>query len=360
MMDNQTTAAFFCLLRAGLWERDIDDKSVFPLSRSQWEDLFRTSIAQTVTGVVYRGICQLHEDLFPEDRIMMRWTVSIDRIERNSMIMSNGIAALAELLQTLEIKPILLKGHSVASFYEHPQLRECGDIDLFFTSKDEERRTREALKERGLRIDKQPDGSYSYQWMNIEVEHHPALFDISNPKLRGYLEELTSGDKFQEFHIAGILAPAPIQMLLLLNAHLLKHLMGHGIGLRQFCDIARAYHALNGKYDKNRLVDVYKRTGILRWSKQLHTFLTENLGLDTSDLPFIEKDGRTSPTLLKIVMDGGNFGKAGTTRGEDTQKLWKRKMHTFSSFLKHSCFSMKYAPSETFWAVTNLIKGNLS
>ena len=45
----------FSLLRAGLWEREPDDLSPFPLTDAQWWDVYRMAVRQTVTGIVCRG-----------------------------------------------------------------------------------------------------------------------------------------------------------------------------------------------------------------------------------------------------------------------------------------------------------------
>ena len=152
---------------------------------------------------------------------------------------------------------------------------------------------------------------------------------------------------------------SPLPDLLLLNAHLLKHIMGHGVGLRQFCDMARAYHALHGSYSPVELEAAYRRTGLLRWSAQLHTFLTEHLGLPRDVLPYAGTDARTSPRLLHIVLEGGNFGQYGKTRAKASRAGWERKLHTFLSFWRHRDFSGAYARGEAFWTSIRLITGNL-
>ena len=40
--------ALFSLLRAGLWEREADDLSPFPLTDAQWWEVYRMSVRQTV------------------------------------------------------------------------------------------------------------------------------------------------------------------------------------------------------------------------------------------------------------------------------------------------------------------------
>lgn len=47
--------SLFVLLRSGLWEKDPEDLSLFPLSDAGWLNVYRESVRQTVTGLVYRG-----------------------------------------------------------------------------------------------------------------------------------------------------------------------------------------------------------------------------------------------------------------------------------------------------------------
>ncbi len=218
------------------------------------------------------------------------------------------------------------------------------------------------MRQAGHLVERHADGSNNYSWEGIEIEHHTQLFDLYNPLLKGFLSKLIKKHGFSNRQIGenfSVSVPSPLLNLLALNSHLLKHMMGHGIGLRQFCDMARAYHSLHGSYSAEELEAVYKRTGLLKWSKQLHTFLTEFLGLNNTVLPFTNTDNETSPALLQIVLEGGNFGQYGDTKGEASQTKWKRKMNTFFSFWKRRDFSNTYARKEAFWTSVKLIIGNL-
>lgn len=359
--------ALFCLLRAGLWERRPDDLSSFPLTEAGWWNVYRMAVRQTVVGIVYRGLHHLPDTWLPGDDLMTRWVAQVERIEQENRQMNAVVNELFRRLNHNGLHPVLLKGQGVAAFYEYPLLRECGDIDLYFPLEEEVSKATEIMGRLGSRLERLPDGSDCYRWQGVEIEHHTRLFDFSNPWLKDYLSELVAeygfdrpltGNTSAECPLT-ISVPSPLLNLLLLNSHLLKHLMGHGVGLRQFCDMARAYHALLGSYSSEELETVYKQTDLLKWSRQLHTFLTEHLGLYHAELPFMDTDVCTSPKLLHIVLEGGNFGRYGDTRGKASQARWKRKLHTFFSFWKHYSFSNAYARKEALWTSIELIKGNL-
>ncbi len=348
--------ALFCLLRSGLWERNPDDLSAFPLTDAAWRDVYRMAVRQTVAGLVFRGLHYLPDTMLPDDGLMIRWVAQANHIERRNWRMNKVVASLSQRLDYHGLHPVLLKGQGVAAFYESPLLRECGDIDLYLPSKEEMRRAADVMTEAGCLIERQPDGSCRYDWHGVEIEHHARLFDLSNPWLKGCLAALTDKHGFTSSMPS---VPSPLLNLLLLNAHLLKHLMGHGIGLRQFCDMARAYHRLKGSYSPEELAAVYRRTGLWKWSVQLHTMLTEHLGLSPDDLPFSDIAARTSPDLLRVVLEGGNFGQYGDTKGKASQTVWERKIRTLYSFWKRRGFSHAYASKEAFWTTIRLMIGNL-
>ena len=349
--------ALFCLLRAGLWEREVDDLSLFPLTDEQWGNVYYMAIQQTVAAIVYRGLHHLPEEYLPCESLMIRWVAKVDQTEQQNIKMNEAQAQLLRLLTDGGLKPVILKGQGVAAFYEYPLLRDCGDIDVFFPKKGEEQTATELLRKAGCSVERHPDGSNCYQWEDVEVEHHPRLFDVYNPRKKSYLAALV--EKYGFDSVNELPVPSPIPNLLLLNTHLLKHLMGHGVGLRQFCDMARAYHSLQGQYAPKELDEVYKKVGLEKWSAQLHSFLTKLLGLNPDVLPSANKDVAVSQQLLEIVLEGGNFGQYGDTKGSASQPQWRRKMNTLMSFFKHSGFSFEYARCEALWTTVELIKGNL-
>ena len=65
--------ALFSLLRAGLWEREPDDLSPFPLTDDEWRDVYQMAVRQTVAGIAYRGLHHLPDVLLPGDDLMIRW-----------------------------------------------------------------------------------------------------------------------------------------------------------------------------------------------------------------------------------------------------------------------------------------------
>lgn len=354
-------AALLALLRSGLWEKEVDDLSGFPLSAQEWEGVFRLSRIQTVTGLVFQGLHYLPDGLLPSESLLFRWAAETDAIERKNRKMNRSMAGLHALFQSGGLEPILQKGQGVAQFYERPLLRECGDIDFCFPETGVFSAAASLVRQRGVSVKKMPGRSLFYVWEGTVVEHHLRLFDLHNPFLQRVLRTLEAEKGFDRLCILPpsglqVCVPSPLLNLLMLNLHILKHALGWGIGLRQLCDMARAYHRLHERVDSREMEAVSRKLGLKHWNPLLHAFLTGHLGLPVASLPYetVSTDARP---LFDIVWRGGNFGYQLAGRQASGHSVWGRKLRTAGTLLQHLRFARHYAPKETFWMVGDLLKG---
>lgn len=337
-----------------------------PLTETQWWIIYRMSVRQTVTGIIFRALHCLPAQYLPGESLMIRWVAEVDRIERRNRRMNAVLHKLVGLMHGHGLHPVLLKGQGVSVFYKSPLLRESGDIDLFFPSKEEMRKATDLVHTLGLAARRLPDGSLTYVFCGFEVEHHPRMFDLHNPLQQRYLASLLKAHPpvETELRLEGappfkVALPAPLPNLLLLGAHLLKHLMGHGVGLRHFCDVAQACTALHGSYSMSEFEAVSKRVGLTGWNRQLYSFLLGFFLVKDAHLPVATVDKEPSPLLMRIVLNGGNFGFHGNSRRLEAQSRRKRKLRTFLAFWKRRSFSLAYARGEAFWTSIRLIIGNI-
>ena len=369
--------AFIGLLRAGLWERDPVEEGFPRLTDEQWKEVFRLSGRQTVTGIVFDGICRLPDDLQPSPNIFARWVAAVDRVERNNKRMDVVLKDLIKVFVDNGLCPVLQKGQGVADMYSEPLHRECGDIDLYFPEdlslrqaqrpektaqrpeKTENDKAVELVRSHGAKVENMPDGSQNYEWQGIEIEQHPTIVDLCSPSAGKWIKELDEEPGFIPSPLAdGLRVPSLELNALLLNTHILKHALGKGIGLRQMCDLAMVYHRISGEARREelgeRIFSLYRRAGILKWSRLLHSFLVDIIGLPAEELPYSEKIVPIEP-LLRIVEEGGNFGQHRS--GVVTESVLKRKLNTAWMFVRRAGFSLRFAPREAFLTFVELAKG---
>ena len=319
--------ALLVLLRSGLWEREPDDLGCFPLSDESWGRLYRLARQQTVTGVVFRGLQHLPDELLPPGPLLLRWAAEVDAIERRNRAVDAAVAELCSKFRANGLEPVLQKGQGVALCYADPALRESGDIDFCFAGSRSFAAAAACARQMGIEASSHADGSLHYRWRGVDVEHHNRLLDLHNPLLRGYAESLVDRWGYSSVGLhsvpgSDVSIPSRRLCLLLLNLHILKHVVGRGIGLRQLCDMARACHVFHDGDSSAEMEQVAGRLGIGRWSALLHSFLVDCLGLSPSCLPYSARAG-SAASLSAIVWAGGNFGHYSPTGRMSSGSPWK-------------------------------------
>lgn len=309
-MQYQLKDIFFQLLRIGLWGQG-KLTLLQPMTSNDWDIVRKYAINHTVEGVIYDSFPFLSENQLPPQALRLKWAIRMDQIERHNEKMNQVIAEQFNLFSKHDLNPILVKGQGVAASYQNPLHRTSGDIDWCF-GKNEYAIARQLLKREGITFRDTAGFSLDYEWKMIHVEHHKKIFDIRSPLKTKFLKSILSSfknrEQFLTIHGANIRLLAPELQLLQVNAHILKHLLSFGIGLRQLCDSARLYAALSNQVNKKDLENIYKDAGILKWIHLLHKILVEQLGLPPSYLPFTYSNDLNSDKMLDEIWHSGNFG----------------------------------------------------
>lgn len=325
---------FLSLLRAGLWEQPVILSKL--ASQGRWERMLELARRQAVTGLLLRGITHLPADQLPPAPVRMQLLAEANEIEQLNLQMNIVERELRDFFEQHGLRMLVLKGSQAARHYEVPLLRQCGDIDIYFPDGKIEEAS--ALVDKAERA---PDGSTVFNRKGICIEIHPRYFDLHLPD-----ERLPA-------------VPSACGEIVLYSAHILKHALGVGIGLKQFCDLARALAMLEGRYDKQELEEALRKAGILRWHQMLCAMLVGELGLNPKYCLDSFKPC-SYRNLLQNVRRGGNFGTSRTSRKLAVKKAgWRRKLSTATSFIARLPFSLRYAPRETWATLRELAHGNL-
>lgn len=341
----RTDKALLTLLRSGLWNRPPDSPELFPLSSDEWQEVFEKSRSHTVSAIVADSLEHLPENQLPPEGILASWAVESDRIERLNGTMANVTALLSEMYRNL--RSVCFKGQECASLYARHSSRECGDIDLYFNDIEA---SAAVARQHGYVPEHKPDGSFTYAVQGIVVEHHQSYIDLCAPRKRKWLRTLDVNPGF-ETGSGGMLRPVPSLNLLVLHSHVMKHAFGRGVGLRQICDLARAYYSYDGMYDADELRDMYRKAGLTSWTRMVHAFLTDYLGLGMEFLPYAESHADASGFLRRVML-AGNFGRSMPGNGQG-------KCKTLKAFMANALFAARYAPDEYFWQIAQLAGGQL-
>lgn len=314
---------FLAILRAGLWEQDL----LLPAVPDQagWEALLSLGRGQAVMGLLLRGIAHLPDTQRPPEALaptLQAWETAFARAN------ARYARVQGELLQQLAdagLHPVIQKGSEAAKYYADPTARQVGDIDLFLPEG-------EFQRARALFPDARTasDGALVLVRDKVTIELHPRYYDIHRPA-------------------ASLPEPgSACGKILLLSAHIFKHVIGHGLGCKQLCDMAVSLARLEGKYDKEALRAALQYAGLPRWHRLLCSLLVADFGLDPAccltDFRPVDPE-----RLRRIVRESGHF-----------RHHPKTKAATAGAFLRQLPFSLSYCPRETFATIWELATGNLT
>ena len=129
MRKDNIIEAFFALLRAGLWEKEV---SLSSLRGIDFERVYQLSEEQSVLGLVAAGLERVTEIKLPKEQVL-QFVGSALQLEQHNKAMNSFVAGLVAELRRQGIYALLVKGQSVAPHYERPMWRSCGDVDLFLS-----------------------------------------------------------------------------------------------------------------------------------------------------------------------------------------------------------------------------------
>ena len=313
---------FLAILRAGLWEQDLVLTSV--PDAAEWEQLLALSRGQAVMGLFLKGIAQLPVDQRPPEEIQPILKTIEEAFSRANGRYAREQGELLLQLADAGLHPVIQKGSEAAKYYADPSARQVGDIDLY-VPKGEFSRAWELFPTAKMAS----DGALVLTRDLVTIELHPRYYDIHR--------------RAEKLPAPG----SPCGEILLLSSHIFKHVIGHGLGCKQLCDMAVALVRLDGKYDKSELRKALKYAGLLRWHKLLCSLLVADFGLDPACcLADFRPVG--PERLRRIVRSSGHFAHHAPT-----------KAATAGAFLRRLPFSLSYCPRETFATVWELVIGNL-
>lgn len=313
-MTEKDECCFFALLRAGLWNKEVD---LSPFDHPvDWQVLMEHGRKQTVLGVLADGIGRLPSVMSPPLPIRRKLQRELLQIRQGHIMLNHVLHEVWKKLTDAGISPILLKGQGVAQNYIYPEQRQCGDIDLYVGSEEYDATCR--IMEAYGTVDGMEGESFLHRHFHrngIVIEIHRIAAYMSDPFSNKHFQQLTRSwlhdGKSNCVKLKGsdILVPPANFDALFLFYHFLRHFIHGGIGLRQVCDWVLCLHARKNEIDRERLL---REVRFLRMEKFWQLFgciAVEYLGLPEDEFPgFIPFKQKRVKRAIHLILEAGNFG----------------------------------------------------
>ena len=307
---------FLELLKAGMWGR----KPHVPQGFAEWNKVVMSAKSQSVLGVVAQVMLS-DEDVssqLPQDmKARLKKFLMNNLLTHN--LLNNTLIKVVSTLREGGVESVLLKGQGLARNYPQPELRQCGDIDLYVGLENGER-VHDLLSPIAEKVDGKEYitvGKHYHVTMpgGVEVEVHRYTDNHLTKKLEETYQAAsakgtTEGLVVYDFAGTPVNTPSDEFNAFFVFNHLFHHFLTSGIGLRQFCDWMMFLHARKGKLDLEYLRKLLIDMDMLMPWQAFGCVLVDKLGMPEDEFPFFDRaqDGKTDKILSRVLKEG-NFGK---------------------------------------------------
>lgn len=306
--------AFFALLRAGLWEKEVRLSQYHSID---YVAIMQLAVEQSVVGLVAAGLEHV-SDIKPPKEIILQFVGQTLQLEQRNTAMNAFVSELIEILRNKDIYALLVKGQGIAQCYERPLWRSSGDIDLLL-SDENYKKASIALLDLATSVDEEMK-NYQHLAMTIDgwsVELHGKLrsgrWHGIDKVLDRVLDSVFNEGKVRSW-INGksrVFLPNVDEDVIFVFSHILQHFFKEGIGLRQICDWCRLLWTYKDSIDKKLLEQRLTSMGVMTEWKAFAAFVVGYLGMPVEAMPFYSDSrnwSRKAEKIMAFVLETGNFG----------------------------------------------------
>ena len=274
----------------------ISKRTTIPQRTLKWKEIVRLSSIHNVEGIVYFQCRQFlsKSDYTALERSYMA-TVYCHKYYKYL------VNIIRERFEENGIPFLIVKGIEVAQYYPVPALRTMGDIDILVKAADKQR-AGSALLSLGLTIQqkmKNHEWTYSINGFNVEL-HDSLLYneDFNDTRQIAFLNSCwdyeRDGVLEWSFHF------------LFLTAHLCKHIVYKGAGIRQFIDLAvvtKECKELNWSFIEEGL----EKMGLLQFARICFGLLDSWFGIK-APIKYEQLDDSFVNEISECIIINGVFG----------------------------------------------------
>ena len=349
-----TQRLFFELIQVAIGRRNTLSRNP---SEIEWEALFALTDKQAAAGIAFNALEKLikHDQKPPTD-LLLEWIGLSEQLISRNHIVNQRCKELEKMFFDNGFRCCVLKGQGTALYYDHPEYRESGDIDLWVTK--EGRQKTDDVRNEVLQFAK----SHGYHIGHVDIKHSDIDFfeDVSveihvipswmfNPLRNRKLQKFFKGQRVRQFGShdteAGFTHSTIDFDLVFSLVHIFRHVFTEGIGLRQLMDY---YYILQhtDKQQREETLKVLRSLGMSSFVGGVMYVLQKCFLLD-SNLMLCDANERHGKFLLSEILIGGNFGQYDTRYNFQSRdnRLWNGFVTLNRNFRY-----LFYYPSEVCWA----------
>lgn len=254
---------------------------------------------------------------------------------------NSAISEISAVLDSEGIPFVLLKGQGCAAAYHSPELRACGDIDIYVGQENSVRARDILLKAGGNSVEAvECDHHYGFLFKGVTVELHFTCMCLEDKADNAAFAELAAeglSRNLSSVNISGckVSVPANDFNAFYIFYHFFHHFLNGGVGFRQLCDWSMVLHSKAGSIDLCNLRRMVERMRVMHSWQTFGYIAVKYLGLPQAEMPFYDPEcGKKAETALGFLFEMGNFGALSRAESsvEKTKTFFGRKIVAFFSY----------------------------
>ncbi len=231
------TDKFFELIQISLGNKNGFEQ---PPSESEWGMLFQLSCKHSLAGILFDGFKKTQTKVEGKtQKLFFEWyAMQLQTIAANKHQCERA-KELSVLLTNDGYRNCVLKGQGTALYYDSPELRQCGDIDIWVEGDRDD--ILYYVRNHGYKIPhidiKHSDIEF-FDDVPVEVHFLPSWMynPATNKRLQQFFDEQAE-KQFENYDVKAGFTHTTIEFDLVFSiVHIYRHIFSEGIGLRQLMD----------------------------------------------------------------------------------------------------------------------------
>ncbi len=314
-----------------------------------WSQFLQFCCEQGIQGIAFSGLERLGLRI-PQD-VLFEWIGSAEQIKQTNAIVNRQCIELSTFFTKKGYRSCILKGQANALFFPTPDLRCSGDIDVWVSKDGSGMKDDDISGVVQMVREMYPEAHFVshhielpiYEDTMVEVHYVPCYLNNwwYDRKLKKYIAEQSEKQFAYKVRIPIRCAAEKAEMItdnnvsaltddfnvVFLMLHMYKHCFTSGNNFKQMTDYY--YLLTKGRFGENKeyIVRLYKRFGVLRYARGVMWVMKDVLGLNKECL-ITEPDERFGRVLLEDLIHREEIQRWGAVnivvgRFKDNFHLWR-------------------------------------
>lgn len=334
---SQVSDRLFASLKTGLLGKQID-KVLLPLQQNEeWKELFNISGQHGVLAITYDVVSQLPKEQQPPRELKLQWALSAEKIKGRYNKQRQLAMELADAFAKEGINTYVLKGLAISGYYPTPEYRECGDLDCYIATTEEDDKFvcryedgNKIAESVGAKVERDFYKHSHINYKGLMVENHAFCTAIRGSKdrkaLERHLQHLLATQPSTPIEGSHLLRPCADFNALFLTAHSFGHFLTEGIKLRHVLDWAYLLKAEQDNIDWKSFYAWCDRMHYTKFVDALTAISVKHLGLIITNSEIHQQSDLADKVLDDILNSNHSIHNTGASKFRKRLMIIRNKL----------------------------------